>query len=103
MNQLLWLLAGHFIGDFAFQSEWMASQKGYSWEINAYHAATYSAAVFLTCGVGGFYLPPAIIGLFFISHFLIDPLKARWNIVKHIWLDQALHFLIIFFAAWVIS
>lgn len=98
MEQLLWLSAGHFIGDFAFQSEWMATQKGSSWELNAYHAATYTAAMLLACGVGGVYLSPEIAALFFVSHFLIDPLKARWNIVKHIWVDQILHFLVILFA-----
>lgn len=103
MNQLLWLLAGHFIGDFAFQSEWMASQKGSSWELNAYHAATYTAAMLMASGIGGFYLSPAILALFFVSHFLIDPLKARWNIVKHIWLDQSLHFLVILFALWILQ
>lgn len=100
MEQLLWLLAGHFIGDFAFQSDWMATRKGSSWEINAYHAATYSAVMMLVSGIGGFPLPPVIVALFFISHFLIDPLKARWNVVKHIWVDQFLHFLVILYAIW---
>ncbi len=30
---LIWL-ACHFVGDFAFQSTWMSTEKGKSWEVN---------------------------------------------------------------------
>lgn len=98
MDIFLWLSAGHFLGDFAFQSAWMAESKKTSWEINAYHAATYTATVMAVAALGGFYLTSGIIGLFFISHFFIDPLKARWGLIRSIWQDQLLHFLIIFMA-----
>lgn len=99
MEIFFWLIAGHFLGDFAFQSAWMSEEKGSSWEINAYHAATYAATMLVVMAIGGLYLPPAIMGLFFISHFLIDPLKARWGIIKSIWLDQILHFMVIVLTA----
>ncbi len=95
MNLFLWLAAGHFLGDFAFQSAWMAEGKGNSWEINAYHAAVYASTMLAVSAIGGLYLSPAVVALFFISHFLIDPLKARWGIIKSIWLDQILHFIVI--------
>ena len=91
MEILIWLFAGHFIGDFPCQSQWMASQKGKSWEVNLYHALVYTFTVFVIAALGGFLLSLWAIALILGSHFLIDPLKARWNIVKYIWLDQILH------------
>ena len=95
LETFLWFLAGHFIGDFPFQSEWMVIEKGKSWEINGYHAAVYTASMFLVAQIGGIALSPLALLLFFVSHFLIDPLKARWKIIKSIWIDQLLHFLVI--------
>ena len=103
MDILLWLAAGHFLGDFAFQSAWMSEGKRTSWEINAYHAATYAATMFIISAIGGLYLSPFLTGLFFVSHFFIDPLKARWGIIKHIWLDQILHFAVIFFVIFLLK
>ena len=87
---LIWL-ACHFIGDFAFQSAWMSANKGTSWEVNLYHAATYTAVFVLFARA-----TPADITIIFATHFIIDPLKTRYKIIKPIWLDQALHFIVIF-------
>lgn len=93
--EMLWLAVGHFIGDFPFQSEWMITQKGKSWEVNLYHALVYTATIFVIGRIAGFSLPLSAGIILLISHFLIDPLKARWGIVKHIWLDQILHFVVL--------
>jgi len=87
---LIWL-ACHFLGDFAFQSAWMSANKGKSWEVNFYHAATYTAAFVLFASA-----TPTAIVVIFLSHIIIDPLKARYNLIKPIWVDQALHFIVIF-------
>jgi hypothetical protein len=87
---LIWL-ACHFVGDFAFQSAWMSANKGKSWEVNAYHAATYTAVFALFARA-----TPVDIAIIFLTHFFIDPLKARYNLIKPIWVDQALHFVVIF-------
>ncbi len=87
---LIWL-ACHFIGDFAFQSTWMAANKGKSWEVNFYHAATYTAVFVLFARA-----TPAAIAVIFLTHAIIDPLKTRYNLIKPIWIDQALHFIVIF-------
>ncbi|MCH8741678.1 DUF3307 domain-containing protein [Patescibacteria group bacterium] len=89
--EIFWLLAGHFLGDFAFQVEWIKSEKGKSWEINGYHAIVYTATVFVVAGIGDIALSPLVLAILFTSHFLIDPFKARWGIIKHIWIDQILH------------
>lgn len=95
MEMLLWLVAGHFLGDFPFQSEWMTTQKGKSWEINLYHALVYTATILVTAKIGGFNLPLSAIAILATSHFLIDPLKAKWSIVKYIWIDQILHLVVL--------
>ncbi|KKU85896.1 MAG: hypothetical protein A2667_03230 [Candidatus Wildermuthbacteria bacterium RIFCSPHIGHO2_01_FULL_47_27] len=91
MEILPWLLAGHFIGDFPFQSEWMAANKGKSWEVNAYHAFVYAFTVFVIVAMADFRLSFWAVLILFASHFIIDPLKARWGIVRHVWMDQFLH------------
>ncbi len=82
---LIWL-ACHFVGDFAFQSTWMSIEKGKSWEVNFYHCATYTATFIL-------FAHPSLlaIALILITHYIVDTLKARYNIIRSIWLDQLLH------------
>src|SRR5207248_11010355 len=87
----LWL-ACHFLGDFAFQSTWMSVEKGKSWEVNFYHCATYTA-VFVLFVHPLSYLAIAIL---FGTHFIVDPLKARYKVIGPIWVDQLLHILTIF-------
>jgi hypothetical protein len=96
MNETLLLIAAHFLGDFPFQSEWMIKNKGISWEINAYHSLTYTATMYVVTFLGKLTLPIWFFGAIALSHFLIDPLKARYNVIKSIWLDQALHIAVIY-------
>ncbi len=86
ISVLLTWLACHFIGDFAFQSTWMSMEKGKSWEVNFYHCATYTATFVL-------FAHPSLLAtiVLFVTHFIVDPLKARYNIINSIWLDQVLH------------
>lgn len=86
LTYLVLLIACHFIADFPFQSDFIAMNKGKSWEINFYHAVIYTAAFLLFMKVS---LPFA--ALLFVSHFIIDPLKARYKLVKRIWQDQLIH------------
>src|SRR5256885_11893645 len=82
---LIWL-ACHFVGDFAFQSTWMSVEKGKSWEVNFYHCATYTA-VFVLFAHASVLASILLLG----THFVIDALKARYHVVRHIWVDQLLH------------
>lgn len=81
------LLAAHFIGDFAFQSTWMSMEKGKSWEVLFYHAAVYVSTFMLL----GFGLSAWGFVILFISHCVIDALKARYQIIRTIWMDQLCH------------
>jgi hypothetical protein len=90
-NLFCFLIGCHFIGDFPFQSEFLACNKGKSWEINFYHAITYTS-VFIVFGK----VSIAFAALLLITHFIVDPLKARYKLIKSIWLDQLIHIAIIF-------
>jgi|WetSurMetagenome_2_1015567.scaffolds.fasta_scaffold03175_19 hypothetical protein len=90
----LLLLAAHFIGDFAFQSSWMSIEKGKSHEICFYHAATYTSTFILLCCSGIIcILPLWAFGVLLISHFIIDELKSRYQVIKTVWEDQLCHFI----------
>ncbi|GAC1380957.1 MAG: hypothetical protein NVS4B7_19750 [Ktedonobacteraceae bacterium] len=86
---LIWF-ACHFVGDFAFQSTWMSVEKGKSWEVNFYHCATYTAVFILLAH-------PTVLAttVLFGTHFIVDPLKARYKVIGPIWVDQLLHILTI--------
>lgn len=92
LNLMCLLIACHFVGDFPFQGEFLALNKGKSWEINFYHAITYTATFVIFAKVSVLFAT-----LLLVSHFIIDPLKARYGIIKHIWVDQFIHVLIIAF------
>lgn len=87
----LLLAMAHHLGDFAFQNDWMAGQKGKSWEVLCYHVLMYTV-VFVPLA---FVLPRMNLAaalVIFGTHFVIDACKARWKIVRQIWQDQLLHF-----------
>lgn len=88
---ILIAIACHFIADFPLQSVWFVTEKGKSWEVNFYHAAVYAALFFI---LGATLWQTWIL---LVSHFIIDPLKARYGIVKYIWQDQLLHLIVIYF------
>lgn len=83
------LLAAHFVGDFIFQSDWMATNKSKSWKALALHVLVYSAVI---AGVFNwsyflrgdhFVLSQIAVGkwfaLTFISHFVTDAITSRIN------------------------
>ena len=97
MNDFILLTACHFIGDYHFQSLFFDEQKGKSWEVNFYHAATYTATFVVFARVS-----PLATLILLVSHFIIDPAKARWQIIptNKIWIDQLLHFAVIGLIIW---
>lgn len=92
---ILLLIIGHFLGDFIFQTRWITNRKGKSWRVNGCHAFIYTATIFAVAYIGGIILSPLAFTIILTSHFIIDPLKSRWGIVKSIWVDQILHFIIL--------
>lgn len=93
------VLVCHFIGDFAFQSAWMAAEKGKKFEVLIYHCLTYTSPFAIVVFVLDWLTPidpnvlcvPAI----FLTHAIIDTLSARLKIIKTIWADQLCHFAVL--------
>lgn len=89
------VLVCHFIGDFAFQSAWMAAEKGKKVEVLLYHCATYTAPFALVLVLIRWMtnIEPSILCVpaIFLTHALIDTLSARLKIIKTIWGDQLCH------------
>lgn len=90
MELLFIYFACHFLGDFPFQGDWLGLNKGKSWELMIYHCLIYTATFIIFAKVSLIF---ALI--LFLSHLIIDPLKARYKLIKHIWIDQLLHTVVI--------
>lgn len=102
---LLTWSAVHFLGDFAFQSAWMATMKsplinkgqpeagaGPN-EILLYHCLTYTATFVVAAKVIAAQANPLAFLAIFLAHVVVDWHKARKHWVTTIWLDQTLHIL----------
>lgn len=116
MSVFAWLVIGHLIGDWMFQTDWMArSKRGRWWSIECLvHCLVYTAAVILSAwfGSGGTIPLPRVALLFlaiFISHWLIDGFDlAYWwgRLIQQtktgyvrIVVDQTLHLIVLGIAA----
>ncbi len=91
LAMLLWCLFGHFIGDYALQSDFMAQRKcrrnslaNVPWYyVMSGHAATHAAAVGLATGSVWLALAE------FAAHWILDFAKCEgWT---NIHVDQLLH------------
>lgn len=88
MTNCFLLVMCHCIGDYVLQTDFLAKTKG----TNLYH-------LFVHCVL--YLVPFAIIfgvdwklGVLFISHFIIDILKAKYQKIRYV-TDQVLHYLIL--------
>lgn len=93
---LLWqylvvLFACHNIGDFAFQSQWMALEKAKDKEILFYHVVTQTSPFMLLVLVPGMHVTWYGLIIHAVLHALVDYLKGR-GIIKKIWQDQLCHY-----------
>lgn len=89
-DTLIFMVAIHFIADFPFQGDWLGTQKSKSWELMVYHCLIYAGVFVVFGGVETVYA-----AILFASHLAIDSLKARWKLIKPIWVDQLLHIAVI--------
>ncbi|MBP5327356.1 MAG: DUF3307 domain-containing protein [Bacteroidales bacterium] len=87
MEILFKLVICHLIGDFLFQSRYIAETKGTNWYHLFVHCMLY-AIPFYFCF--GWCWQLAVIT---ILHFPIDAAKARYGKLSYFW-DQVLHYLL---------
>lgn len=108
MTVFSYLLIGHLIGDFLFQTSWMAKFKATKWIPLVVHCLVYTISVTVIVFLGYGILPILAVLLLFISHMFLDRrIFVSWW-VKHImktegaeskWLcimvDQIFHMIIL--------
>ncbi len=112
MDRLFVLIASHFIGDFGFQSAWMAEFKAKDmvmagaggtaavivtrwYEVLGYHVFVYVSTMILFMRLLGYHPTPQGIAADAMTHFVIDRLKGRdflgVRVIPTVWLDQMCH------------
>lgn len=70
-----WALIAHFVGDFLFQSDWMAINKSKHWDVLAIHVVCYTLA-FLPFYCLGWIGKEFLVWLW-ATHFLTDAITSR--------------------------
>ena len=95
---LLKILFAHMLGDYFFQTDYMARNKGIDNYILLVHSVLYTFAVYIIFGNHISYL---FYIMMILLHFIIDYIKARGITTKLIGdkkaliLDQFLHYIIL--------
>jgi hypothetical protein len=95
MNTVLILIFSHLVGDYVFQSDFIANFKGKLNFILMVHCGLWAGSISTGLWLSGLYSPWAI-PVLFVGHFYIDRWKARKEdkthaLTKDLYLDQALH------------
>ena len=81
------LVVCHLIGDYFLQSDFIAKTKGQNWYHLFVHCILYVVPFYIAFGLD---LRLVII---FISHVIIDALKARYHAISYLG-DQVIHYVI---------
>lgn len=87
LRQIGWIIFLHFFGDYVLQSSYLAQEKKRNWYLMGVHCLLYAFPFWMLFHVW-------IVGFIFISHYLIDTLKARYQKINELQ-DQSLHFLVL--------
>lgn len=107
VDLLFFLLVGHFLGDFALQSDRVAARKQQSRKVLTYHVLLYTIVIMFALFVGlllngnqAFFTLTTVVVLVvvFVAHWIQDYLKAfKFNGTKQaFYFDQAVHVLVLF-------
>lgn len=78
------IIAGHMLGDYVLQTDFLARTKGENWWHLLAHCVTYSIPFAIAFGIDW------RLAWLLASHFVIDALKARWNRIDYM-TDQVAH------------
>lgn len=89
MDELIILVLCHLIGDYVLQSDFIAKTKGENWYHLFAHSALYCVPFILLYGTG------KACACLFLSHVMIDALKARYKVIGYIQ-DQVFHYIAIY-------
>lgn len=86
MKTVIILIICHFIGDYLLQKPYIAETKGKNWYHMFIHCMLYILPFMIYFGFTWH------LWILFISHFIIDSLKARYHKIDYV-NDQCLHWL----------
>lgn len=98
MENVLWLLLGHYVLDYPLQSDFLAQTKGKYWYSLFAHSIIYGLGMALVLKLlGAFATWKAIVLV--VSHMIIDYKKATAKnkekaLTSYLYIDQALHLVI---------
>jgi hypothetical protein len=82
-----YVLLGHFIADFVFQSDWMAINKSTRWDALSAHVAVYGIVLLGLSWSAD--IPPYWVGVNCLGHFVQDAITSR--ITSRLWVSQQRH------------
>lgn len=99
MSIYMYLLFAHLIGDFVFQSDFIAKFKKDNIFIMVVHVLLYSLSISVVLNMYGLY-DNGVFGLLCATHFLIDIVKCYQAtpenaMGKWLYIDQASHIAVI--------
>lgn len=84
---IITLIFCHLIGDYVLQTDFIAKTKGTNWYHLFVHCVLYCLPFFIVYGLTWQLL------FVFIMHFVIDPLKARYNKINYV-TDHLLYYIV---------
>ena len=95
MENILWLLLGHYVLDYPLQGEFLAQTKGKYWYSLLAHSMIYGLGMALVLNLLGVFATWKAIVLV-ASHILIDYKKATAKnkekaLTSYLYIDQSLH------------
>lgn len=71
MDLLAWLIVGHLVGDFLFQTRWMAEKKASQWDALLLHTLIYTLVIAIFAKpLGG--LNWFSLFIIFLAHVILD-------------------------------
>lgn len=85
--KMVFIIMCHLLGDYVLQVDFIAQTKGKNWYHLFVHSALYCLPFLIVFGLDW------RLALLFVSHMIIDPLKARWGKITYVQ-DQVLHYII---------
>jgi len=86
MTTIIYIIISHAIGDYVFQSNYLANGKGKDDYLLFIHCVLYVVPFIILFGIT-WHLAPL-----FIIHIIVDRLKARHNKINLL-TDQVIHYL----------
>ena len=87
IQNVYWILACHFMGDYVLQIDFLAKTKGENWWHLIAHCFLYSLPFAVVFGLDW------RIALIVLTHVVIDASKARYKVINYV-TDQILHLLV---------